>query len=52
MEATKFKFKSTAKKTTKEPEKKIERDNFSIDESKKYYTEFMTSYASKFCLIS
>ena len=44
MEAPKFKFKSTAKKNTKETEKKKERDNFSIEESKKFYKQWLRSY--------
>ncbi len=48
MENTKFKFKSTAKKNPKEAEKLTEKDNFSIEESKKYYAEFMSIYNSKY----
>jgi len=46
MENTKFKFKSTARKNNKETEKNSEKDNFSIEESKKYYSEFMLLYNS------
>ncbi len=47
MENTKFKFKSTARKSTQETEKKLEKENFSIEELKKYYADFMLSYNSK-----
>lgn len=46
MENTKFKFKSTARKNPKETEKNSEKENFSIEESKKYYTDFMLIYNS------
>ena len=47
MENNKFKFKSTARKGTKETEKKIERENFTIEELKKYYSDFILTYNSK-----
>jgi hypothetical protein len=46
MENTKFKFKSTTRKNPKETEKNSEKENFSIEESKKYYTDFMLIYNS------